>query len=210
MNYRLGDAAAARRALAASAVGALTSLAPLVLAVVLVRKLGWQPWAGFWVVGAGLLLLVVVRSVVAYGAMARRLRSLEVMVTEETIEVRALRDSRVIERASVARITEVDGPLGGMKVESVPDAKRGVASVIYVPRGGEAYGAVRSLVEGWGRIERRGRRGPLARFVTGALVVAAIFFVPFLLDDVVGRSRVFAAALVIGMWLAMRAVVRGR
>jgi len=31
-----------------------------------------------------------------------------------------------------------------------------------------------------------------------------------LLDDVVGRSRFFAAALVVGMWLAMRAVVRGK
>jgi hypothetical protein len=44
----------------------------------------------------------------------------------------------------------------------------------------------------------------------GVAVVGAIFFVPFLLEDFVARSKLVAAALVAGMWLVMRVVMRGR
>ena len=210
MHYRLGEAVATRRAAAASAVGAVTSLAPLILAVVLVHKLGWRPWVGFWGVAVALALVVGVRAVVAYRTMSRRLRAFEVTVTDDMLLMRWPREALAIARASVARITEVDGPLGGLKVESVPDAQGVAACVIHVPRGGEAYGSVRKALEGWRRIERRGRRGRGALLVTGVVVVAAIFFVPFLLEDVVGRSRILAVALVVGMGLTMRMVVRGR
>ena len=48
------------------------------------------------------------------------------------------------------------------------------------------------------------------RLAVGAMVVVAIFFVPFLLEDLVARSKLVAAGLVAGMWLVMRVVMRGR
>jgi hypothetical protein len=48
------------------------------------------------------------------------------------------------------------------------------------------------------------------RVAVGVAVVAAIFFVPFLLEDFVARSKLVAAALVAGMWLVTRVVLRGR
>jgi hypothetical protein len=59
-------------------------------------------------------------------------------------------------------------------------------------------------------IERRGRRGPAMRVAMGVAVVAAIFFVPFLLEDFVARSKLVAVGLVAGMWLVMRVALRGR
>ena len=60
------------------------------------------------------------------------------------------------------------------------------------------------MLESWTTIERRGRRGPATRVAMGAAVVGAIFFVPFLLEDFVARSKVVAAALVAATWVAMR------
>jgi hypothetical protein len=69
---------------------------------------------------------------------------------------------------------------------------------------------VRAHLEGWRAIERRGRRGPAVRLAMGAVIVLAFFFAPFVLEDLVARSKVFAAALVVGMWAAMRAALRSR
>jgi hypothetical protein len=97
-----------------------------------------------------------------------------------------------------------------MRVESVPDARSGIVYVAHVPRGGEGYADVRARLESWGPVERRGRRGPAVRLAIAVVVVAGIFFVPFLLDDFVARSKLVAAALVVGTWLVMRTAMRGR
>jgi hypothetical protein len=207
IRYRLDDVQATRRARAAAAVGAVTSLAPVGFALVLLTRLGWQPTAPFWAVAVVLVTLVVVRAAVGYGAARRRLRALVVLVTEDDIRVETARDSYAIERTRAARIVEVGGALGGLRVESAPDPRGGGVSVVHVPRGGEAFGELRTCLARWGPIERRGRRGPLVRLAVGAVVVAGIFFVPFLLDDFVARSRIAAAGLVVGMWLVMRVVI---
>lgn len=82
--------------------------------------------------------------------------------------------------------------------------------MVDVPRGGEGYAEVRAGLEAWGKVERRGRRGRAMRLGVAALVVAGIFFLPFLLEDFVARSRILAAGLVAGMWIAMRMALRGR
>jgi hypothetical protein len=207
IHYRLDDALATRRARAAAAVGAVTSLAPIVFAVVLLTRLGWQPTTPFWAVAVVLVVLVVVRGAVGYRAARRRLRGLVVTVTDDDIRVESARDAYAIERIRAARIVEVEGALGGLRVESVPDPHGGGVSVVHVPRGGEAFGELRACLARWAPIERRGRRGPAVRLAVGAVVVAGIFFVPFLLDDFVGRSRLAAAGLVVGMWLVMRAIM---
>jgi hypothetical protein len=206
--YRLDGAIAARRACATAAVGVVTSLTPLALAAVLLNKLAWRPGPAFWAVGGALLALLAVRAFIAYAGARRRLGGLLITVSDDVIRVQVARDACAIERGRVARILEVEGTLGGLRVESKPDLSSGVISVVHVPRGGEAFGDVRERLEQWRPVERRGRRGPTARLVLGGVVVAGIFFVPFLLDDFVARSKLLAAALVGGMWLAVRTVVR--
>jgi hypothetical protein len=206
--YRLGDGAATRRARTMAAVGAVASLAPVIFAVVLLAKLARQPTTAFWLVAMALAVLLVARAAVAYGVTRRGLRALTVTVSENQIRREAAHDACTIGRARVHRIVEVDGMLGGLRVESQPDPDSGVVLIVQVPRGGEAFGDVRARLERWVPIERRRRRGPAVRFGVGAVVVMGIFFVPFLLDDFVARSKLIAAGLVAGMWLAMRAVLK--
>jgi hypothetical protein len=208
--YRFGDVGARRRARASTALAAVASLAPGVFAVVLLNKLGWHLTAMWWAVVAGLVALVLVRAVVGYGEVRRRLRELVVTVDDGDIRVEAEREGYGIERGLVAHIVEVEGALGGLRIESAPDPRSGIVTIVRVPRGGEAFGEVRARLEQWRPIERRGRQGPTVRFALGAIVVAGIFFVPFLLDDFVARSKLTAAGLVVAMWLVMRAVIRNR
>lgn len=210
IRYCLGDAEATRRARWAAVVRAVSSLAPIALAIILLHRLGWAPTLAFWAVAAVLVALVVTRANLGYASTRRKLRSLVVTLSDEDIHVENARDGYSIARADVARIVEVDGSLGGLRVESVPDARNGVVFEAHVPRGGDGYTDVRATLESWRTIERRGRRGPAMRVAMGAAVVGAIFFVPFLLEDFVARSKLVAAALVAGMWLVMRVVLRGR
>jgi hypothetical protein len=175
-------------------VRAVTSLLPVVLAVVLLRRLGWAPTGGFWAVVGALVALVAVRAVMGYRTALRRLGALVITVDGDTIRLESPRDGWSIERARVARIVEIDGSLGGVRVESLPDPRTGVVFVVDVPRGGPGWADVRAAIESWRPIERRGRRGPAVRLLTGALVVAGIFFLP----------------LVAATWIAMRIALRGR
>jgi hypothetical protein len=210
IEYRLGDVAATRRARATALLGAASSLAPVVLAVVLMRRLGLGLSGAFWAVAAALSVLVLVRAMVSFGAMRRSLRSLAVVVSDDGVRVATARDARAIPRARVARIIEVEGALGGLRVESSTDPAGELGAAVYIPRGGADFGRIRARLEGWRAIERRGRRGPGARFAMGTAIVLAFFFAPFVLEDVVARSKVFAAALVVGMWAAMRVALRPR
>jgi hypothetical protein len=212
VEYRLGDVAATRRALAAAALVAAASLAPVVFAVVLLHRLGWGPNLAFWLVAGALGVLVVVRAHVSYAAMRRRLRTFVVTVSDDEIRVSTARDSCVtrIERSRVKRIVEIGGALGGIRVESSPHGGSEAAAVAQVPRGGARFADVRARLEAWRTIERRGRRGPAVRFAFGAAIVAAIFFAPFLLEDFVASSKVIAAGLVVGMWVVMRGALRPR
>jgi hypothetical protein len=209
LTYRLPEKAATQRALAGAALGAARSLAPIVLAAILLHRLGWATPAAFWAVAAALAALILVRAVVGYGGARRRLASLVITVTDESIAVRTTRDSYAIERGRVAKMTEVTGPLGGLVVESEPDARTSVVLVAQVPRGGEGYASVRQRLERWGAFERRARRGPAARAVVFGLVVASIFFVPFFLDDFVAHSKLLGATLIAGLLVVLRGAVRG-
>ena len=196
--------------MAAAAVRVVTSLMPVVLAVVLLRRLGWAPTPAFWAVVAALVALVAVRAVVGFGATRRKLSALQVTVDADSIRLDGARDGWSIERGRIARILEIAGSLGGLRIESLPDPRSGVVFVVDVPRGGSGWAEVRSAVEAFGPIERRGRRGPAVRFAMGALVVAGIFFLPFILDDFVSRSKLVAASLVAGAWIAIRLALRNR
>jgi hypothetical protein len=208
--YELGEAASKSRARAVAAVWAGASLAPLVLAVELLTRNGWHLPVTFWAVGAALAALVVVRAFVQYGASQRRLRSLRVLVDEDSITTSTRRESHVIRRADVGRIVEIDGPLGGLRVEPRRDPVGGVGPSATVPRGGPGFGELRAALERWRPIDRRGRRGPAMRIGIVVAVVGGVFFLPFFLDDVVLRSHWLAPLSVVMVWAAMRWAMRAR
>jgi hypothetical protein len=208
--YELGDAASRSRALAVNAVGAAATLAPLLLAVELLTRNDWHLPLMFWAVGAALTALVLVRAFVQYGASRQRLRSLRVLVDAESITTTMRRDTQVIRRGEVGRIVEIDGWLGGLRVEPRRDPSGALGPSVTVPRGGPGFGELRAALERWRPVERRGRRGPGLRIVTAVGIVAGVFFLPFLLDDVVLRSRWIAPVSVVLIWSAMRWAMRGR
>jgi hypothetical protein len=208
--YQLGAVAATRRARAAVAVGVTAALAPLMLGATLVRRLAWAQTITFWSVLGALGALVTVRAVVQYGTTKRRLGALRVVVDDDGIATRTSTDAYSIPRARVARIVEIDGVLGGLRIESEPEAGSGVVLGASVPRGGEAFGQVRARLEQWHAIERKRKHGPAMRLLAGSVIVGAIFFLPFLLDDIAARSNVAIALFIAAAWMAMRWALRRR
>jgi hypothetical protein len=204
IRYELGDVAAVRRAWAVAAVRAMMTLAPLVLALELGRQSGWTPRSPSLALAAAVCVLLATQSWVQGAAVTRRLRALRVFVDDDTITAEIGRDARSIARSRVVRIVEIAGALGGMRVESDPDPRTGVPVIVTVPCGGEGFGDVRAHLERWRGVERRGKRGPFLRILSGVAVIAAVFFLPFALDDFVVRSKLVAALLVVFVWLAMR------
>jgi hypothetical protein len=210
IHYVLEPAAARRRAAAASAIGALTSLAPVALGLELLPRLGWSPTGMFWAVTACIGALVVVRTLSQYATVRRRLGSLEVTLDDDAITTTTSSDALTVARGRVARIVEVRGALGGLRVESEPDPRSGVVLVASIPRGGDHFGDVRTALERWRPIDRRPRLGVGVRVLSGAGIVAAVFFMPFVLDDFVARSKVVAAVIVLLAWAVARWTMRGR
>ncbi len=210
ISYQLGALAATRRARAAVAVGVTAALAPLTLAGTLLRRFAWTHTVAFWTVAGAIGVLVMVRAVAQYAATKRRFHALRVVLDDEGIATRTNSDAYSIPRARVARIVEIDGALGGLRIESEPEIGDGLVIVASVPRGGEAFAEVRARLERWHVIERKRKHGPARRLLAGALVVAAIFFLPFVLDDIAARSN-FAVALFIAVaWIGTRWILRGR
>jgi hypothetical protein len=210
--YQLGAVAATRRARALAAVGATTAAAPLMLAAGILHRfahrLALTPTSLMWMVAIAGGVLVSVRALVQYSSAKQRLRALRVVVDDHSIATRTAHNAYAIPLARVARIVEIEGALGGLRIESEPEAGNGTVLVASVPCGGEAFAQVRSRLERWRAIERRQRRGPAKRWLLGALIVAAIFFLPFVLDDIAPRSNFIIAAFVALAWMAMRWALR--
>jgi len=208
--------AARRRAAASAAIGACTAIAPLLLAVELLprvagdgtRQGAWSPPFGFWAVAAAIGALIVVRAGVQYTSARRRLGALRIAIEDDCLVAESLSDKLTIPRARVSRVVEIDGALGGVRVESQPDLSGG-GVVISVPRGGNNFGELRAALERWRSIERRPRLGVGVRLLFGIGVVTAIFFLPFLLDDF-ARTKAVAAILVLLAWGVTRWTMRGR
>jgi hypothetical protein len=206
--YSLGRVDASRRAAVVTAVSAATALAPFVLACELLVRLRWSPPPVFSAVAVAIGVLVVARAAVQFGQARRRLGALRITLDDEAIAAHSARGVVRILRTNVASIVDVEGPLGGLRVASRPDA-RGTL-VVSVPRGGEGFGDVRAELERWIAVERRGRRGPVVRVAIGLGVVAAVFFLPFVFEDVVARSQMVSGLLVAFTWIAMRWALRSR
>jgi hypothetical protein len=164
----------------------------------------------FWAVAAAIGALVVARTASQYTTARRRLGSLRVTIDDDAIATATSSDALTVPRERIARIVEVHGALGGLRVESEPDPRTGVVLIVSVPRGGDRFGDVRAALERWRPIDRRPRLGVGVRVLSGAAVVAAVFFLPFLLDDFVARSKLVAGLIVLLAWAVARWTMRGR
>ena len=180
----------------------------MVLALELLPRLGWSPTGTFWAVAAAIGALVVARTASQYST-TRAGSAPAVTLDEDAIVTATPSDALTIPRARVARIVEIDGALGGVRVESEPHPAGRRPRGQRPPRR-RRFGDVRAALERWRPIERRPRLGVGVRVLSGAAVVAAVFFLPFVLDDFVGRSRVVAGVLVLLAWAVARWTMRGR
>ncbi len=193
---RLGERAARKRARLSALIGAASTLAPALLVVVLLEKLEYAPARAALACAALLVLLAMARAIAGSRRIERHLRAFEITVDEGELRVRTLPRVQQIPRAAVEKVTEVDGMLGGLRVDT--DGER-----LDIPRGGERFGEMRAALELWCKVERAPRRRRMARAGLIVLFVLGIFFLPFFLDDLVGRSRAAAMALVGALWFVM-------
>jgi hypothetical protein len=196
-----------------TAVGVGVALSPVALVVLLLTKMGFRFDATTLGLVGAITALVVLRSVALHARRVALLGALVVSVEEDALVVEARREKRLFfPRSDVQRLQEMEGALGGLRVHLAP---RGDAPTVFdIPRGGKHFGDLRAELETWRPLERSGRRTKWTRVGYVLAVVAGIFFIPFLLDDILGLSRVsarmFASTLVMVVWFGARAVTRRR
>jgi hypothetical protein len=208
IRYALAEPAVIERGRATALFGAVATMLPPLLVMVLVAQLDLAPRAVVIAIAALVVALGAARGAVGYRLVLRRLRALVIRIDPEALVVDTARASLVVPRRAVAKIIEIDGPLGGLRLElrggpDLPD----LPDRVDLPRGGEHFADLRTELALWSPLTRAPRRRRLTRVGLGALVVLAIFFVPFFVDDVVMRSRVAACAVILGLWLATRAAL---
>ncbi len=194
--YRLGAAAARSRARLVAAVGTAQALSPAALVVVLVHKLGYVTDRLAWWGGGALVVLALVRGVALYLRVAPRLLRFAAAVEDDGVRVTFAAADELLEWEELTGAVEIPGRLGGLRLET-----RG--GRVDVPRGGDGFGELRAAVDARLEVRPAPRRARNVRVGLGALVVLAIFFVPFALDDVVGRSRLAALGVVGAVWLLL-------
>ena len=206
LTYTLGDAAARTRARVGAVVGTFTALAPAVLVVIVLKKLGYVlvPWT--IAVLVAIAVLATVRGLAEYRAMCRRLRAFRVTLDAEELRIVALRGELRIDRSAIDRVVDISGPLGGLRVllQDVDD----LPARIDIPRGGADFGELRAALAGWAPMAPARRRGRVTRFWTGVGIALGIFFLPFIFDDFVAHSKVVALTLIFAMWAVMRLIAR--
>lgn len=209
VEYRLGEEAALRRARGTALVQLAAGLAPIALVVVLLHKLGFVIGGVAAAVIAAMVLLAAAQGIAGYRRVGRALRSFTARLTPAGLEVRTHAIEATAQREAIQRVVEIDGRFGGLRVELEPskigeeDPER-----LDIPRGGERFGDLRAALEAWCGVQRAPRRGRAVRVGVGVLVVAAIFFLPFVMGGLVERSKPLALGLVLGLWVALRFVVR--
>ena len=107
---------------------------------------------------------------------------------------------------------EIPGALGGLRVELADgwDGREDSPAYVDVPRGGDGFGELRAGLERWRPIDPPKRIATALRVAIGVAVVLVLFFVPFFLDDVFGRSKPAAVLAVVVLWVVARFVLARR
>jgi hypothetical protein len=201
MVYRLDVRAARSRARVVAAVGTAQALSPAVLVVVLVDKLGYVAPALALGGGAALLALALLRGALEYARVASRLTRLRVETDDAVLRIVSAGGDVALAWTEIARASEVPGRLGGLRLETA-DGR------FDLPRGGDGFGELRARVAAHVPVTQPPRRARLARVALGVAVVLSMLLIPLLLDDVIGRSRLAAIAIVGAAWVALLVIRR--
>ena len=202
MLYRLDEAAARSRARIVAAVGTAQALTPAVLVVVLVHKLGYVPDRIAVGGGAALIALALVRGFAEHARVVSRLARFEAEPGEDVLRIVFGAADVALAWSELSRATEVPGRLGGLRVETADGGR------FDLPRGGQGFGELRAAIAAKIPVSPAPRRARNVRVALGVGLVLAMFFVPFALDDVMGRSRLAALGIVAAAWLALLVIRR--
>jgi hypothetical protein len=202
VTYALAPQASGARARVVAASGAAVAVAPAWLVVVLVAELGLASRAVTLGLAVAIGLLGALRAIVDLGRAKKRLGAFALVAEGDELEVTTLRGRTRVPVTGVAKVVEVEGAYGGLRIELLPGSH---PSHFDVPRGGDSFAELREWLAARAPIERATRRGPLARAALVAGIVLALFFVPFVVADARG-SRVAVALVLLVAWGAMRVV----
>jgi hypothetical protein len=209
--YRLdGDAAGARARWSALAA-TFGAMAPALFTAVTFGKLGLVRGVYLGIVLALLLLLALVRIVAGYRRLRRHLEAFCVRERDGGgLSVTTRLGQYEIAGESITRVRELGGVLGGLRVELAPgwDGSRDSPETIDIPRGGSAYAQLRTSLARAHPVEPPRKRSRAARVALSVAVIAGIFFLPFFLDAIFGKSKVVAVALVLVVWAGLRLMLR--
>jgi len=213
VEYSLTERAALVRARWSAALATLSAMAPAVFTVLALAKLSLLPPTYLAVVLALLTLLAGARVAVGYTQLKKHLAAFHVRVSDdadEPVMIDTRRGRHDIPRSGIQAVREIDGALGGLRVELEPgwDGEKDSPEYVDVPRGGDAFGALREALGAIKPVERPKRRSRAIRIAIGIAVVAGIFFLPFFIDDIFGQSKALAVGLVLVVWVGLRVVVR--
>lgn len=196
-----------------AALATFSALAPAVFTVLALYKLDLVPRLYLAAVLGLLSLLAVVRVVFGYKQMLRHLQAFVVNVSDDPDDVVMIQTRRGrfdVPRKAIKRVREIAGMLGGLRVDLEPewDGEKDDPELVDIPRGGPTFGELRSAFGAIMPIELPKRRSRVARIALGALVVLGIFFLPFFIDDVFGKSKLLGVGLVLVVWVGLRLLVR--
>jgi len=213
VEYRLTPQASLSRARLSAAIATFGALAPAVFTVLALYKLDLVPRLYLFVVLGLLTLLAGARTVFGYKQMLRHLEAFVVHVSldsEDVVMIQTRRGRFDVPRTAIKRVREIAGMLGGLRVDLEPewDGDKDAPELVDIPRGGATFGDLRSAFGTIMPVEQPKRRSGVARIVLGALVVLGIFFLPFFLEDVFGKSKLLAVGLVLVVWIGLRFLVR--
>ncbi len=208
VRYALSERAVNARARTSAVVGTAIAAAPLVMVVIVLRKLGYPLGGMAAAIASALGALLVVRGYAEYARVRSRLRLFHVDFGEAKLVVVGRSAKLALASTAIERVIAIDGPLGGLRVLVRGGGGPDTPARVDIPKGGEGFVELRDRLASWAPIERAGRRSRATRIVLGVAVVVGIFFLPFVFDDFVARSKIAAFVVILGVWLAMRVVAR--
>lgn len=210
--YRLADSAIARRALFGALAETVSATAPPLFVLLVLGRLAVAPPQYLAAGGALLVVLALVRAWTTLKRLKRHLKQFVVEVGPLDVLIGTLRGEHRVPRPAIERIREIPGVLGGLRLDLMQgwDGKDDSPELVDVPRGGEGFSELRAALEDIRPLEapKRGRRE--LRIVLFVVVIASIFFVPFILDMIGGQSRLIALGVVLAVWVGMRILLRPR
>jgi len=123
-----------------------------VLVIVLIAQMELAPLRIIVPIAVLVAVLGAARAVVGYRSTTRRLGALVVSFDGASLAVRTARAALNIVPSDVMRIVEVDGPLGGLRLELRETDD--LPARIDLPRGGALFADLRVALGHWRAIER--------------------------------------------------------